>query len=153
MTDREYELLEFISSKGPLKWYEVLNAFGPVTEGKRNSVILEKALEDKMIKSVGFKQKGLLRTVQIDNKGILALMDYEDQLQKEASIRAENIRREQNAIEEHNRKLEAEAVRRAEEVHSQYRHDWRVALTGSVVGTVLGVVGTLLAQYLSEHLF
>lgn len=91
MTNREYELLDFIRLKGPVKWFKVLNAFGPVTEGQYNNAVLEQALADKLIQSIHPEEKRYRRTIRITSKGILALLAAGEQMQREASVRAADI--------------------------------------------------------------
>lgn len=96
MTDREYELLDFIRLKGPVKWFKVLNAFGPVTEGQNNNAVLEQALVDELIQSIHPQERRYRRTIRITTKGILALLAAEEQMQREASVRAGDIREKKN---------------------------------------------------------
>ena len=95
MTNREYELLDFIRLKGPVKWFKVLNAFGPVTEGQYNNAVLEQALADKLIQSIHPEEKRYRRTIRITTKGLLALLAAEEQMQREASVRQKNVHQNQ----------------------------------------------------------
>lgn len=96
MTNREYELIDYIRTQRSVKWYKVLNAFGPATEGQYNNAVLEKALADKLIQSVDLTQTGYLRTIRITNAGLLALLAAEERTQREASVHYRNVPQKQS---------------------------------------------------------
>ena len=45
--------------------------------------------------------------------------------------------------------LRAQAAEKAKEKRRQHRHDWLIAIFSTVFGTILGVFGTLLVQWLT----
>ena len=143
MTDREYELLDFIRSKGPVKWYKVLNAFGPITEGQYNNAVLEQSLEDKLIKSIHSEEKRYRRTIRITPKGLLALLAAEEQMQREASVRQKYVRQEQAQKQTALQRAFQEKANAQSDRDAEHRFQTRLSFWNTVLNVILG---TLLAN-------
>lgn len=136
MTDREYALLSFIQANDHPWWTDVLNGFDPKDSQENQSIL--KAMLGGMIEKTDKVSKPPLCRIRLTGPGILAL-------------RAERERRVREALLLES--AEKDASRHSDELRSQRRHDWRVALAGAAVGAILGVAGALLTQYLSSLLF
>ena len=136
MTDLEYALLRFIQANDHPHWTDVLNGFDPKDTQQIQSVL--RTMLNVLIKTTDKVSKPPLCRLQLTDDGTLAL-------------RAERERRVREALLLES--AEKDASRHSDELRSQRRHDWRVALAGAAVGAILGVAGALLTQYLSSLLF
>lgn len=136
MTDREFALLSFIQVHQNPYWTDVLNGFDP-KDSQENQSILKAMLGDMIEKTDKASNPPLCR-LRLTDRATLALRTEREHRVKQALL-----------LEA----AEKEASRHSDEVLSQRRHDWKVALAGAAVGAVLGVAGALLTQYLSSLLF
>lgn len=143
MTNREYELLDFIRTRNHVKWYKVLNAFGPKTEGRSNNAVLKKALSDGLIEVVWPGEKPPRCTIKLSEKGILALLAAEEQMQQESLIRAANVRHEK---EQEQKRLNRIAIEKADR-RAEKRADRKFQVALSLLNTLFSFLLGLLAEH------
>lgn len=138
MTNREYELLEYIRSRNRIPWFKVLNAFGPESQGRNNDAVLKKFLSEGLIEPVWPGEKPPRCVIRLTNKGILALLEAEEQMQLEASLRAQRIRKEQTQQEKELQKAVREQADAQANRAAEHRFQIRLTIWNTVLSAALG---------------
>lgn len=73
MTDREWELLNYIKKHQPVDWINVLNAFDPVNKVITNDALMKNMLKKRYIKLLNPAAGRLLSKIRMRSFGYMAL--------------------------------------------------------------------------------
>ena len=133
MTDLEYEILSFVKSSGDVHWVSVLNAMYPAHSYKDTGDTLKHLVSNGTVKICVPVDQPPNCSIQLSAEGGFALLE-------EISFRAENVRKEEDALNDQNRIVAEEQANRKKEKASDRRFQLLLAFVQAILALVVGIL-------------